>query len=78
MRTSCFASLPSGLVLNINEIEYFCGVNAVRKKGARKPSAYTFSIQFLGRDEPITLSYETKQEAEDDYNTLTNYCFEYE
>lgn len=65
-----FAILPSGIVINTSRIEYFCGVNAQRKKGARKPSAYLFSIQFIDRGEPVTLSYDSKEEAEKDYNSL--------
>lgn len=66
--------LPSGIVISIDRIEYFCGVNAVRAKGARKPNAYTFSIQFIEREEPITLSYPTKEEADADYNNLADAC----
>lgn len=65
-----FTKLPSGIVINIDRIEYFCGVNAIRAKGARKPSAFTFSIQFIEREDPITLSYSTKEEAELDYREL--------
>ena len=65
-----FAKLPSGVVINIDRIEYFCGVNAIRAKGARKPSAFTLSIQFIEREDPITLSYSTKEEAELDYKKL--------
>ena len=65
-----FTILPSGIVINIDRIEYFCGVNAIRAKGARKPSAFTFSIQFIEREDPITLSYSTKEEAELDYREL--------
>ena len=65
-----YIKLPSGIVINIDRIEYFCGVNAVRTKGARKPSAFTFSIQFIEREDPITLSYPTKEEADADYNSL--------
>lgn len=67
-----FIKLPSGIVINISRIEYFCGVNAVRAKGARKPSAFTFSIQFIDREDPITLSYETSLEANEDYFALKN------
>lgn len=69
-----FIKLPSGMVINISRIEYFCGVNAVRAKGARKPSAFTFSIQFIEREDPITLSYSTKEEAELDYKKLSLFC----
>lgn len=69
-----FTKLPSGVVVNADRIEYFCGVNAVRAKGARKPSAFTFSIQFIEREEPITLSYSTKEEAELDYEELVRFC----
>lgn len=71
-----FAILPSGIVINTDRIEYFCGVNAQRKKGARKPSAYLFSIQFIDRSEPVTLSYDNKEEAEKDYKSLVE-KFEY-
>lgn len=67
-----FIKLPSGIVINASRIEYFCGVNAVRAKGARKPSVFTFSIQFIGREEPITLSYGTSVEASEDYLALKN------
>ena len=69
-----FIKLPSGVVVNAYRIEYFCGVNAVRSKGARKPSAFTFSIQFIEREDPITLSYSTKEEAELDYKKLVQFC----
>lgn len=65
-----FVKLPSGIVVNTNNIEYFLGVSAIRQKKARKPSAFVFSIQFVDRDEPITLSYQTKEEADADYNSL--------
>lgn len=68
-----FVKLPSGVVVNSDRIEYFCGVNAVRAKGARKPSAFTFSIQFIEREEPITLSYPTKEEAMLDYRELAKF-----
>lgn len=73
-----FVKLPSGVVVNADRIEYFCGVNAVRAKGARKPSAFTFSIQFIEREDPITLSYSTKEEAELDYKKLVRFCIDYE
>lgn len=69
-----FIKLPSGVVVNADRIEYFCGVNAVKAKGARKPSAFTFSIQFIEREDPITLSYSTKEEAELDYKKLVQFC----
>lgn len=69
-----YIKLPSGIVINTDRIEYFCGVNAVRTKGARKPSAFTFSIQFIEREDPITLSYPTKEEADADYNSLADAC----
>lgn len=69
-----FIKLPSGIVINASRIEYFCGVNAIRAKGARKPSAFTFSIQFIEREDPIALSYSTKEEAELDYKKLALFC----
>lgn len=70
-----FIKLPSGIVLNSERIEYFGNINAVREKErSRKIACYTLSVQFLQRESPITLSYSTKEEAANDYNTLCKIC----
>lgn len=69
-----FSKLPSGIVINTDRIEYFCGVNAIRRKGAHKPSEYTFAIQYIDRAEPITLSYDNIDAAKSDYDYLAKSC----
>lgn len=69
-----FVKLPSGIVINSENVEYFLGVNAVKEPRAKKPSCFTFSIQFVQRSEPITLSYSTREEAAEDYQALCRIC----
>ena len=69
-----FIKLPSGIVINSEKIEYFLGVNTVKEPRAKKPSCFTFSIQFIQRNDPITLSYATKEEATADYDALSSIC----
>ncbi len=69
-----FMKLPSGIVINTEKIEYFLGVSAYREYRKKKPSCYTLSIQFLQRNEPITLSYQTKEEATKDHDALCKIC----
>lgn len=71
---SRFIKLPSGVVINAENIEYFFGVSVVKEPHAKKPTCFTFSIQFINRNEPITLSYRTKEEATEDYNVLCRIC----
>lgn len=65
-----FATLPSGLAININEVVYVCGVSGVKQPRERKCRTYSFSIQFISMPEPISLSYDTKEDADADYNCL--------
>jgi hypothetical protein len=65
-----FAILPSGLAININEVEYVCGVSGVKRPRERRYRTYIFSIQFINRLDPISFSYDTKEDADADYNCL--------
>lgn len=69
-----FVELPSGIVINVEEIEYFLGVNAYKEERKRNPSCFLLSIQFLKRDDPITLSYKTREEAAKDHRALCEFC----
>lgn len=68
-----FAILPSGLAININEIEYLCGVRGIKQPREKKIRTYTFSIQFISMLEPISFSYDTKEDADADYNYLKEF-----
>ena len=58
------------MAINTNEIEYICGVNGVKLPRAKKCSSYNFSIQFIHKPNPISFSYDTKEDADADYNCL--------
>ena len=68
-----FSVLPSGLAINVNEVEYVCGVHGIRPPRARKYHSYVFSIQFINRIDPISFSYDTKEDADADYNYLKEF-----
>lgn len=65
-----FSILPSGIVVDINNIVYFGKVSEHRESKRHKPHAWSISIQFEYTDEPVTLSYDTKESAHADYNWL--------
>lgn len=67
-----FAILNSGVVVDMNSIVYFGKVCEHRESKRHKPHAWSISIQFDYTDEPVTLTYDTKEGAMLDYTTLCN------
>ena len=67
---SNFLILPSGIIVNKYEIEYVCGVRGIKQPREKKCHSYAFSIQFIHKTDSIVFSYDTKEDAEADYNCL--------
>ena len=70
-----FTKTPSGMVINLDRIEYVGKLNAVYEtERSRKPIEWNLTVQFINEDRPNIFNYKDEEAAKKDYEALVNAC----
>lgn len=70
-----FTKTPSGMVINLDRIEYVGKPNAVYETDrSRKPAEWNLTIQFINEERPNILVYKDEDSVKKDYESLVNAC----